>query len=90
MGDVFSFKESKDNYLVFYEVTDQQTLAVWGGSDTAEAIRWFRQAPDQRLFVSMWEAGTEDDYDSAALVSSPIEITDLIVDTIKNTLERAV
>jgi hypothetical protein len=79
-------EREQEDYLNFYEVTDQQAIAVWGGGDTVEAVKFFRQSTDQRIFVSVWVDEDED----AHLVSGPIEITRLIIDTIKDTLERAV
>ena len=84
--DIMAMKGNREDYLNFYEVTDDQAIAVWGGGDTLEAIKYFRGAVNQRIFVSVWVDEDED----ARLIAGPIEITTLIVDTIKNTLERAV
>lgn len=81
MGNFLDVTDSKIN---FYEVTDQQGVAVWGGGDVHDAIQFFRQSVGSRLFVSVWESDSED----ARLIGSPIEITHLIVATISDSLER--
>lgn len=86
MGKVLTFKNTDTDYLDFYEVTDDQGIAVWGGGQAREAVAFFRQSIGNRLYVSKWvEDGLE-----ARMIGEAVDITDLITETIKNTLERAV
>lgn len=86
MGTVLTFKNTDTDYLDFYEVTDDQGIAVWGGGQAREAVAFFRQSIGNRLYVSKWvEEGLE-----ARMIGEAVDITDLITETIKNTLERAV
>lgn len=86
MGTVLTFKNTDTDYLDFYEVTDDQDIAVWGGGQAREAVAFFRQSIGNRLYVSKWvEEGLE-----ARMIGEAVDITDLITETIKNTLERAV
>ena len=77
-------KDTTSTNINFYEVTDSNGIAVWGGGDAHDAIQFFRQSISSRLFVSVWESDSED----ARLIGSPIEITHLIVATISDSLER--
>ena len=84
MSNVISFKNTATDYVDFYEVVDDQGIAVWGGGRTEEAIAFFRQSVGNRLYVSQW---AESDLD-ARMIGQAIDITDLITEAIKNTLER--
>jgi hypothetical protein len=84
MGDLVSFNNTNTGYVEFYEVTNPEGVAVWGGGDPVEAIEFFRQAVGNRLFVSVWEEDGED----AKLIGVPIELTKLITATISNSMER--
>lgn len=55
----------------FYEVTDSDGVALWGGGLLDEAFKWLRMPNADRIFISEWET---DDLD-AVMVGNPIEIT---------------
>ena len=84
MGDLVSFNNTNTGYVEFYEVTNPEGVAVWGGGDTWEAVWFFRQTLGNRIFVSVWEEDGED----AKLIGVPIELTKLITATISNSMER--
>lgn len=84
MSNVISFKQRTNN-VTFYEVVDPQGIAIWGGGDVTECIKYWRNSPlNSRIFVTDW---TEDGED-ATLIGQPIDVTYLILATINNTLER--
>lgn len=68
----------------FYEVTTPEGIAVWGGGDPAEAVQFFRQQVNSRIYVSVW---TEDG-EEARMVTGPIDVTRLVTNTISDTMER--
>lgn len=63
-----------------YEVKDPEGQAIWGGTDSAEAIFWLRRkAPaGSRIVVSSWD----EDGEEAWLHAKPIDITRIIVDAL--------
>ena len=84
MSNVISFK-SKTTNVTFYEVVDEQGIAIWGGGDVTDCIRYWRNSPvNSRIFVTSWSEDGED----AALVGEAIDITPLVLAGITNTLER--
>jgi hypothetical protein len=84
MSNVISFKGKTTN-VTFYEVVDEQGIAIWGGEDTTECVSYWRNGPiNSRIFVTSWSEDGED----AALVGEPIDVTYLVLATITNTLER--
>ena len=84
MTNVISFKGKTTN-VSLYEVTDEQGIAIWGGGDTTECVRYWRNSPvNSRIYVSSWSEDGED----AHLVGEPIDITPLVLAGITNTLER--
>ena len=84
MSNVISFKGKTTN-VTFYEVVDPQGIAIWGGGDTTECVRYWRNSPvDSRIFVTSWSEEGED----AALVGEAIDVTYLVLAGITNTLER--
>lgn len=84
MSNVISFK-SKSTNVSLYEVTDEQGIAIWGGGDATECIRYWRNSPvNSRIYVSSWSEDGED----AALVGEAIDVTYLVLAGITNTLER--
>lgn len=84
MTNVISFKGKTTN-VTFYEVVDPQGIAIWGGGDTTECVRYWRNSPvDSRIFVTSWSEDGED----AALVGEAIDVTYLVLAGITNTLER--
>ena len=84
MSNVVSFRGKSSN-VTFYEVVDPQGIAIWGGGDTTECVRYWRNSPvDSRIFVTSWSEDGED----AALVGEAIDVTYLVLAGITNTLER--
>ena len=84
MNNIISFKQRTNN-VTFYEVVDPQGIAIWGGGDTTECVRYWRNSPvNSRIFVTSWSEDGED----AALVGEAIDITPLVLAGITNTLER--
>jgi hypothetical protein len=84
MNNVISFKQRTNN-VTFYEVVDPQGIAIWGGGDVTECVKYWRNSPlNSRIFVTDWAEDGED----ATLVGQPIDVTYLILATINNTLER--
>jgi len=71
--------------VVFYEVSDAQNIAIWGGESPSEALKWYRNSPlDSKIWVSEWLTDDED----AREVSPQIEITSIVLSTIANCMER--
>jgi hypothetical protein len=84
VNNVISFKQRTNN-VTFYEVVDEQGIAIWGGGDVTECVRYWRNGPiNSRIFVTSWSEDGED----AALVGEAIDITPLVLAGITNTLER--
>jgi hypothetical protein len=84
MNNVISFKGKTTN-VTFYEVVDPQGIAIWGGGDTNECVKYWRNSPvDSRIFVTAWAEEGED----ASIVGEPIDVTFLALASITNTLER--
>ena len=84
MSTVISFK-SKTTNVTFYEVVDPQGIAIWGGGDGTECVRYWRNSPiNSRIFVTAWAEDGED----ASIVGEPIDVTYLVLAGITNTLER--
>lgn len=84
MSNVISFKGKTTN-VTFYEVVDEQGIAIWGGGDTTECVKYWRNSPlNSRIFVTAWAEDGED----AALVGEAIDITPLVLAVLTNTLER--
>jgi hypothetical protein len=84
VSNVISFKGKSTN-VTFYEVVDEQDIAIWGGGDVTECVRYWRNSPiNSRIFVTSWSEDGED----AALVGEAIDVTYLVLAGITNTLER--
>ena len=84
MSNVISFRGKSSN-VTFYDVVDEQGIAIWGGGDTTDCIRYWRNSPvNSRIFITSWSEDGED----AHLVGEPIDITPLVLAGITNTLER--
>ena len=84
MSNIISFKGKTTN-VTFYDVVDPQGIAIWGGGDTTECVRYWRRSPvNSRIFVTSWSEDGED----AALVGEAIDVTYLVLAGITNTLER--
>ena len=64
--------DSKIKQYNFYEVADQNGIAIWGGESSLEAIRWLRRSPaESRVWVSVWESEEEE----ARVTTDPIDIS---------------
>lgn len=71
--------------VAFYEVMDRRGDISWGGTNTSEAVAWFRRGLDNSIFVSVWDETTED----PVLVTDKIEVTALVLATITSEREKA-
>jgi hypothetical protein len=71
--------------VVFYEVSDPQDIAVWGGESPREALDWYRRSPaGSKIWVSQYETDEEE----AKLVLDLIEITPIVLATITDSIDR--
>jgi len=71
--------------VVFYEVSDPQDIAIWGGESPREALDWYRRSPaGSKIWVSQYEADEEE----ARLVLDLIEITPIVLATIADSIDR--
>ena len=85
MTNVLELRNGALKRIIFYEVSDAQNLAIWGGESPSEALKWYRESPlDSRIWVSEWLTDEED----AKEVSPQIEITSIVLSTIANCMER--
>ena len=85
MSNVVELPNRNKITVVFYEVSDAQNIAIWGGESPSEALKWYRNSPlDSKIWVSEWLTDDED----AREVSPQIEITSIVLSTIANCMER--
>lgn len=85
MSNVIELRNGVLKRIIFYEVSDAQNLAIWGGESPSEALKWYRNSPlDSKIWVSEWLTDEED----AKEVSTQIEITPIVLSTIANCMER--
>ena len=85
MSNVLQLSNGTRKRVIFYEVSDAQNMAVWGGESPSEALKWYRNSPlDSKIWVSEWITDSED----AKEVSPQIEITSIVLSTIANCMER--
>ena len=85
MSNVVELRNGSVKRIIFYEVSDAQNLAIWGGESPSEALKWYRESPlDSKIWVSEWLTDEED----AKEVSPQIEITSIVLSTIANCMER--
>jgi len=85
MSNVIELRNGSLKRIIFYEVSDAQNLAIWGGESPSEALKWYRESPlDSKIWVSEWLTDEED----AKEVSPQIEITSIVLSTIANCMER--
>ena len=85
MSNVLQLSNGTRKRVIFYEVSDAQDIAVWGGESPSEALKWYRNSPlDSKIWVSEWLTDSED----AKEVSPQIEITSIVLSTIANCMER--
>jgi hypothetical protein len=85
MTNVIELPQRGKITVVFYEVSDPQGIAVWGGESPQEALNWYRRSPaGSKIWVSQYEADEED----AKLVLDLIEITPIVLATITDSIDR--
>jgi hypothetical protein len=85
VSNVVELRNGSVKRIIFYEVSDAQNLAIWGGESPSEALKWYRESPlDSKIWVSEWLTDEED----AKEVSPQIEITSIVLSTIANCMER--
>ena len=85
MSNVLELRNGTVKRIIFYEVSDAQNLAIWGGESPSEALKWYRESPlDSKIYVQEWLTDEED----AREVSPQIEITSIVLSTIANCMER--
>jgi len=85
MSEVIQLPRRGKRAVVFYEVSDPQGIAVWGGESPQEALNWYRRSPiGSKIWVSQYEADEED----AKLVLDLIEIAPIVLATITDSIDR--
>jgi len=85
MSNVVELRNGALKRVIFYEVSDAQNIAIWGGESPSEALKWYRESPlDSKIYVQEWLTDEED----AKEVSPQIEITSIVLSTIANCMER--
>ena len=85
MTNVVELRNGALKRIIFYEISDAQNIAIWGGESPSEALKWYRESPlDSKIWVSEWLTDEED----AKEVSPQIEITSIVLSTIANCMER--
>jgi len=85
MSNVVELRNGLVKRTIFYEVSDAQNIAIWGGESPSEALKWYRNSPlDSKIYVQEWLTDEED----AKEVSPQIEITSIVLSTIANCMER--
>jgi len=85
MSEVIQLPRRGKRVVVFYEVSDPQGIAVWGGESPQEALNWYRRSPaGSKIWVSQYEA----DEENANLVLDSIEITPIVLATITDSIDR--
>lgn len=77
--------QNKLNPHNFYEVKDSDGRGIWGGKSTIEAIKFYRQSKNASVWVGVWHEETDD----AHLLIEPINITNIILATISDTMDRS-
>ena len=85
MSEVIQLPQRGKITVVFYEVSDPQGIAIWGGESPREALDWYRRSPaGSKIWVSQYEADEED----AELMLDSIEITPIVLATITDSIDR--
>ena len=85
MSNVVELPNREKIIVVFYEVSDPQNIAVWGGESPSEALKWYRNSPaGSKIWVSQYETDEED----AELMLDSVEITPIVLATITDCIER--
>lgn len=85
MSNVVNLKEGQLKRVIFYEVSDSQDIAIWGGESPSEALKWYRNSPvGSKIWLSEWITDEED----AREMMPPIEITSIVLNTIADCMSR--
>ncbi len=85
MGEIIELPNRGKITVIFYEVSDSQGIAIWGGENVLEAIDWYRKSPpDSKVWVGQYETTEED----AKQVMDFLEITPIVLATIANCVDR--
>ena len=85
MSEVIQLPRRGKITVVFYEVSDPQGIAIWGGESPQEALDWYRRSPTgSKIWVSQYEVDEED----AELMLDSIEITPIVLATITDSIDR--
>jgi len=85
MSNVLELRNGALKRIIFYEVSDAQNIAIWGGENPSEALKWYRNSPpESKIWVSQYEVDEED----AELMLDSVEITPIVLATIANCMER--
>ena len=85
MSEVLELPNRGKIAVIFYEVSDNQGLAIWGGENPTQALKWYRNSPpESKIWVSQWEA----DEENAKQVIKPVEITPIVLATIADCMGR--
>ena len=85
MSEVIQLPQRGKITVVFYEVSDSQNIAIWGGESPREALDWYRRSPTgSKIWVSQYEVDEED----AELMLDSIEITPIVLATITDSIDR--
>jgi hypothetical protein len=85
VSNVLELRNGSLKRIIFYEVADNQNIAIWGGESPREALDWYRRSPaGSKIWVSQYEADEED----AKLVLDLIEITPIVLATITDSIDR--
>ena len=85
MSNVLELPNRGKIIVVFYEISDPQNIAIWGGENPSEALKWYRNSPaGSKIWVSQYETDEED----AELMLDSVEITPIVLATITDCMER--
>ena len=85
MSNVIELRNGALKRVIFYEVSDAQNIAIWGGESPLEALKWYRNSPSgSKIWVQEWITDDED----ARVSSEQIEITPIVLTTIGDCMER--
>jgi hypothetical protein len=85
VSNVLELRNGALKRVIFYEVSDAQNIAIWGGESPSEALKWYRNSPlDSKIYVQEWLTDDEE----AREVSPQIEITSIVLSTIADCMER--
>ena len=85
MGNIVELFNDQERRITFYEVSDSQDIAIWGGENPIEALKWYRNSPKgSKVRVSEWLTTEED----AKPIIDGVEITPIVLATIADCIER--